>query len=130
MAQNIPGPTNTRDERTDRFLQVLNGCPITPAIGCITGTAATSNGSTVTPFSLNNSSMYFLQADTACYVGSGPDSATAIANVTGSGATAGGFLVDPAVYGVGFMITLRPSDTCVAMVPVTGTTNLKVLRMV
>jgi hypothetical protein len=129
MASNTPGPSVTRNERTDRFLQALNGCPVTPALGVITGTAATSNGSTAAPFTLVGGTLYLLQADTACYVATGATSAAALLAVTGSSATVGGFLFDPA-YGPSFLVMLQPADTAIAMVPVTGTTNLKVFTQV
>lgn len=129
MAQNVAGPSVTRNERTDRFLQALNGCPVTPALGCITGSAATSNASTAAPFPLVGGTLYLLQADTACYVATGASSAAALAAVTGSSASLGGFLFDPA-FGPSFLVVLQPADTCLAMVPVTGTTNLKVFAQV
>jgi hypothetical protein len=129
MPINTPGPSPARDTSVDRYLQRLNGCPV--YAGTVTGSAATSNASTSpAPFALQAGGMYLLQPDTACYVATGPSSAAAIAAVTGSSASlGGGFLVDPAVCGAGFLLTLRPSDTHVAMLPSTGTTNLKVFTL-
>jgi hypothetical protein len=119
-----------RNRNASGQLSELNGTPLTPCAGCVTSSgSATSHSTTATPFTLSPGQLLAIQPDTACYVATGATSAAAITAVTGSSATAGGFKIDPG-FAVTYYLALPGTDAFVAILPVSGTTNLKVFQQV
>src|SRR5690348_4615508 len=98
-----------RNRPPEVALVALNGCPVTPILGLITGSAATSNSSTGTAFTMVAGQLYALQPDTACYIATGATSAAAVTAVTASSASVGGFKIDPA-FGPTFYLALPGTD--------------------
>jgi hypothetical protein len=111
---------NKRLADTSVTLQEGNGFPA--ILGTITGSAATSNSGTGTPFTIDAGDWLLLQPDTACYVGYGNTSAAAL---TAASAT-NGVRLDANEK---FAPLLPPDAAFIAMTPVTGTTSLKVFTV-
>lgn len=99
----------------------INGHPT--FVGVITGNAVKNNSDTAVPFTLDAGALIMLQPDTKCTVGFGIAAALA-STAAAKGAGAGpGITVEA---GEKYYVTLFHDAAFLAMVPDSGTTNLKV----
>lgn len=96
---------------------ILNGSP--NWVGTVVATTTKNNSDTAVPFTLEANKSYLLQPDTACYVKAGAASTQTVT-------TANGLLLEAYEK---YVITLLNSETYIAALAVSGTSNVKVFEL-